>query len=689
MNATLRTIVLAAGLACGLQAALCAEPVGWRGDGSGRYPHAQPPTVWDRRPKGPLRDLRWQARRPRPNETGRPLHQGMIRRWLALGPFPGGLKPLEQPCLPAEAGVKPDENDKVGERTWAAIEAKRKGENFGNPSMDWSRLEGLLGHGKKKKEARVVYAHAYVHSPEAGKVVLVLDHAGPLRAWVNGRQVYSHPKGWVSLWAVNNISWAMSVGRPLPFEIAARRIPVSLVKGWNRILLKTTDRFHLRFVPEPGVAYEARNIAWATPLPARSNASPILVGDRIFLCAEPDELICLRKTDGRILWRRSNSFYDATSEEDRKKHPVFREQITPLVQKLKSAGTYAERLLLRKRIRELLVRTDKAKYEMKVEGHKVSHLPIAGWTTPTPASDGRFVYVWFTHGVAACYDLEGKRRWIRRVDLLIRKPGAKHGPYRYPCSPLLVGDKLVIGIVYECMLALNAADGSPAWTQPEVKSSMVFLTRGRVNGTDVVFSSEGSAVNAADGKVLWKNPQPEHVGVASWDGGLLRLSHLGFSSLLEHDYRRRKAGSFAPTIRRRPVEGAGTDGMYASPLYHEGLIYAVDSHGKLSVIDATAARLVYEQKLDLRPMFHYNACGVASSPTLAGGYIYAMDNQGNAVVFKPGRRFQPVARNEIRTYVHRDYPMNPQETTTYANPVFEHRRLYLRGERHLYCIESP
>ena len=35
---------------------------------------------------------------------------------------------------------------------------------------------------------------------------------------------------------------------------------------------------------------------------------------------------------------------------------------------------------------------------------------------------------------------------------------------------------------------------------------------------------------------------------------------------------------------------------------------------------------------------------------------------------------------------HRDFPLNPQETTTYSNPVFEGSRLYIRGERHLYCI---
>ena len=35
------------------------------------------------------------------------------------------------------------------------------------------------------------------------------------------------------------------------------------------------------------------NVLWKAPMPARSNALPVLTGDRIFVCAEPFTLICL------------------------------------------------------------------------------------------------------------------------------------------------------------------------------------------------------------------------------------------------------------------------------------------------------------------------------------------------------------------------------------------------------------
>ena len=36
-----------------------------------------------------------------------------------------------------------------------------------------------------------------------------------------------------------------------------------------------------------------KNVVWATKMPDRSNAQPVIVGDRVFTCSEPFELLCL------------------------------------------------------------------------------------------------------------------------------------------------------------------------------------------------------------------------------------------------------------------------------------------------------------------------------------------------------------------------------------------------------------
>src|SRR5476651_537631 len=52
---------------------------------------------------------------------------------------------------------------------------------------------------------------------------------------------------------------------------------------------------------------EDQNVAWRTPLKAKSNASPIIVGDRVVVLEEPSTIVCIKKADGAELWRRTNT----------------------------------------------------------------------------------------------------------------------------------------------------------------------------------------------------------------------------------------------------------------------------------------------------------------------------------------------------------------------------------------------
>ena len=74
----LRATLFAAGcllVSCGVASAVGDAVVGWRGDGTGQYPQATPPTTWDRRPKGPFPDLLYSSKRPagETNAGGRAL----------------------------------------------------------------------------------------------------------------------------------------------------------------------------------------------------------------------------------------------------------------------------------------------------------------------------------------------------------------------------------------------------------------------------------------------------------------------------------------------------------------------------------------------------------------------------------------------------------------------------------------
>ncbi|MGB2824528.1 MAG: hypothetical protein WBF17_26370, partial [Phycisphaerae bacterium] len=123
-----------------------------------------------------------------------------------------------------------------------------------------------------------------------------------------------------------------------------------------------------------------------------------------------------------------------------------------------------------------------------------------------------------------------------------------------------------------------------------------------------------------------------------------------------------------------------------SPVIHEGVYYGIDQYGVCYAVDLKTGKTLYGRDGGFDELHHYNAIGVGASVALGGRHLYAMDNQGTCVVYEPGPLFKPVAVNRIETVIRRDWPTPPQEILSNAAPVFEGRRIYIRGEQYLYCI---
>jgi outer membrane protein assembly factor BamB len=472
------------------------------------------------------------------------------------------------------------------------------------------------------------------------------------------------------------------------------RFTIELAQGWNRLLIKLStynrqgwrsQKFAMRLLDVSPVDYEEENIVWMTELPERANAVPIVVGDRVFTVAEPDELLCLDKRSGRILWRRMNGLYEATSPEYRRAHPVFAEKIDALAQRLPETTDRQESLALRCEIRDLLVNLDKKKYQMKWDGHLADHFGIVGFTT-TPVSDGRYVYAFFGQGVIACYDLDGNRKWIKRLEA---------DEIRYSCTPALIGGKLAV--VFGGTYGLDAGTGTVLWHQPEI-TSIASLIPGTVRNIDVVCTRSGHVLRASDGRLLWTNPHIRE-GDTGWAAPVVidevtYLPWVGIGSLLVADFREVTGEPWEPAVRlisvdadhRRP-NGEWLDRWTAgSPLIHEGIYYNIDQYGIFYAVDLESGKTLYKHDVGFDELHHYNAIGVGAGPALGGKHIYVVDNQGDCVVLEPGPTYRQVAVNHIQTSIRRHWPIPPQEILSNGAPVFEGGRMYLRGERYLYCI---
>ena len=108
------------------------------------------------------------------------------------------------------------------------------------------------------------------------------------------------------------------------------------------------------------------------------------------------------------------------------------------------------------------------------------------------------------------------------------------------------------------------------------------------------------------------------------------------------------------------------DRYYASPLVHNGLIYAITQKSVFSVIDGKDGSVIRQKKLELGDGTVY------PSITLAGEYLFVSNDNGQTLVLKPGAEYKEIAINKIEGFR--------------SSPVFVGNRLYVRGLQHLYCI---
>jgi len=667
---------------------------GWRGNWTGLYPDADPPTTWRKIQKGVVAGTTCQAAKPAEGDkpSGQRLVDAMIRDWLVIGPFEvrDPVADFTKEAIPGEANLAPAEGDKVGDLAWKRLEIKKKPnyQRWGQVDLEWVDLIEPLGY----KPSSFAYAHTYLHATRPGKVTFVVDHYIGLKVWLNGEVVYASPKeasGYGSHYGISRQKLGLVHGHSPKFEM-------SLKEGWNRLLVRVgSPQMHLKewrqqkfthclFDSEP--VYETKNIVWEAKMPERTNACPIVVGDRIFTPAEPDELLCLDKATGKILWRRTNSFFDAIPEAERAANPALKE-LEPIAKAIAETDDYDQGLELRRKVRDGLLADDKKAYKLKLEGHLEGHFGIVGFTT-TPTSDGKNVYAYYGYGVLACYDFDGNRKWIRRL--------TTPNEISYSCSPALIGGKVVV--IFNGMYALDAETGAVAWTDPK-EGSIASLLPARIRGTDVVSTQRGKIHRASDGKLLWANPHiiPNDTGWAPgvFLGDTLYLNWYGMSQLLVEDFSEAAGDEWKPKertlgvgVNNKSPEGKWQDRFTpASPLILGDTFYGIDQMGTCYALDLKSGKPLYRQdSVGFDELHTYNAIGVGASPALGGKHIYVIDNQGECVVYEPGPVFRQVAFNRIETVVDRAWPWSPQEIVANGPLVFDGKRIYIRGEQYLYCI---
>jgi outer membrane protein assembly factor BamB len=384
-----------------------------------------------------------------------------------------------------------------------------------------------------------------------------------------------------------------------------------------------------------------RNVLWKTPLTGRGSATPIVFGNTIYVASA-------EKTD-RV----------ATAAELPKPTSDYKRNTT--------APKNFYRFLVSAFDRETgkPLWTKVAAERVPHEGHHETHSYAAG----SPTTDGERLYVSFGSFGIYCYDLAGNRLWSRDLGLLNTRLG-----WGEAVTPVVHGGRLLLNWDQETDSALHCLDaktGDPIWTaKRDEKSTWTTPLVTTLGGTTQVILNGTTRIRSHDfktGEVLWSCPGMTVNPIPS----ALRF---GDSAIVMSGYRGAAAVSI-PLNSKGEIEPSQAEWTYKkgtpyvpSPALVDGRLYFTESNQNLlTVLDAKTGKPILErERLPGVRQFY-------ASPIYAGGRIYFIDRDGVSIVLKPGDALDVLSTNKLGDPVD-------------ASPVAIGNRLYLRGEKYLWCL---
>ena len=302
------------------------------------------------------------------------------------------------------------------------------------------------------------------------------------------------------------------------------------------------------------------------------------------------------------------------------------------------------------------------------EGHHADH----GYASASPTTDGTRLYVSFGSRGLYCYDLDGHLCWKRDLGRMRTRFGYGEGT-----SPVVHGDRLVVNWDHEdgsLLFVLDAKTGDTYWKTPrdEVTSWATPLVVEYKGVTQVVTNATKRvrSYDLAGGKLLWEcggqtvNVIPSPVGS---DGVVYCMS--GFRGNAVYALPLDARGDLTNTDRILWHYDRDTPYVPSPLLYGDRLYFTKTNFAILFAVDArTGKPLMQAERLPgLRNIY--------ASPVGAAGRVYLVGRDGTTLVIRDQPRLEILATNSLRE------PID-------ASPAVAGKQMFLRGKRHLFCIEE-
>lgn len=297
----------------------------------------------------------------------------------------------------------------------------------------------------------------------------------------------------------------------------------------------------------------------------------------------------------------------------------------------------------------------------------------AGFASASPCTDGRHVYAHFGSRGLFCYTMNGELKWKRedfgKMDTLLS--------YGEGSSPTLEDDKILVPWDHQGPSALYALDkltGETIWKmdRDEPTGWATPLVVEHAGRKQVVMNGQNFArgYDLETGKELWRCSGQTVRPIASpvADKGLVYVGS-GFQGAFLGAFRLSGKGDIQGTDKVAWVIDQDMSDM-SSPLLSSGRLYFhKGKSGLISCVDAATGKPHYTAR-------RIPALGdkkTYASPVAAGGHVYLTAVSGTTVVIKDADELSIVATNTV-------------EEAVGATPAPVDNELFIRGEKHLFCI---
>jgi outer membrane protein assembly factor BamB len=389
-----------------------------------------------------------------------------------------------------------------------------------------------------------------------------------------------------------------------------------------------------------------KNIKWKTAIEGRAHSSPIVWGNRVFLTTAVEGVVVPGAKAVKHTVEGGKEFLHPDSVGADKKHTFKVISIDRDSGKIVWEATAWEGTPYDNRHRK------------------------SSYAASTPATDGKLVYAFFgTEGLYA-YDFKGKLAW--KADLgKLGTVGMGTGT-----SPILFNDLVIVQCDEEngeasFIVALDKKTGKEAWRTPrkvQVSWATPLLVRTSTRAELITSGTEAIvSYDPATGKELWRHKGVESNAIPSpVANNEMVFLVAGFPAKIAMAIKLGQNGDLTGTPNVAWTYAKGT-AYVPSPILYGDYLYLTTDRGILTAVDAKTGEVKYEGgRIPIPATF-------TASPVAFEGKILMTSEDGDTFIVKAGPKHEIIGTNSVGEPV-------------YASPAIADGRIFIRGEKNLYCI---